>query len=239
MSPPGRRRHACGLARQSPWLASQPRDFADALLAAAQIRDFASGAVISDAHAERTGLHFLVHGCVQVAVPRPHQELSLAHVLLPGEWFGEVSSLTPLRSPAEYRARGRCVTLGVPQAELAHLAGRSEASARAMLALVASAASRLLEVLADTSGLDAPGRVISKLLSLSAPPPGGAGRDTCRIPVTQTELAELCSVSRATVRVVMDDLDARGAVARSYAEIYILSRQSILSVFRDHLRSGA
>lgn len=65
-----------------------------------------------------------------------------------------------------------------------------------------------------------------------------AERDACRLPVTQTELAELCSVSRATVRKVMEELEARGAVACSYAELYVLSRQSILHALRDHLRSG-
>ena len=66
-----------------------------------------------------------------------------------------------------------------------------------------------------------------------------AERDACRLPVTQTELAELCSVSRATVRKVMEELEARGAVACSYAELYVLSRKSILHALRDHLRSEA
>lgn len=237
-SPSSRRRSACTLARHSPWLAAQPASFADGLLAAARLRDHAAGSVVINAQGEERSLHFLVHGSVRVSVPRPHQELSLAHILLPGEWFGEVSALSGMASPAEYRARGRCVTLSLPRPELLLLLQASPTAAGAMLALIASTTSRLMEVVADTGGLGPPARVLAKLLSLSAPAAGGAERDACRLPVTQTELAELCSVSRATVRKVMEELEARGGVACSYAELYVLSRQSILHALRDHLRSG-
>jgi CRP/FNR family cyclic AMP-dependent transcriptional regulator len=231
-----RRGSACALARRSTWLAAQRRDFVDALLAAARIRDFPGGAVVIEAHDEQSGLHFLVHGSVQLTVPRPYQELSLAHIVLPGEWFGEASSVARLTSPAEYRSRGRCVTLCVPRQELALLQRSSPGAGAAMLELLAASVSRLTEVVADAAGLDPSGRVISKLLSLSEPV---SGRDSCSLPVTQFVLAELCSVSRTTVCKVVAELEAREAVACSYAEIHILSRRALLAALRDHIRSEA
>lgn len=227
-------RSACSLARTSPWLAAQSRDFVDALLSAARLRDLPAGATVIDADGRETGLHFLVQGCIQLTVPRPHQEVSLAHILLPGEWFGEVSALSGLGSPGEYRARGRCVTLSVPRMELVRLQRRSPLAAAAMLALLAAATRRLAEVVADAAGLDPPGRVISKLLTLSAPPAGDESNDTRSLPVSQFELAELCSVSRATIRKVLGELEARQAVTCSYAEIRVLKRKTLVDALRNH-----
>lgn len=228
-----RLRSASSLARMSSWLAAQPRDFAEALLSTARLREFTAGAVVIGINDVNTGLHFLVQGCVQLTVPRPHQELSLAHIILPGEWFGEVSALSDLGSPGEYRARGRCVTLSVPRTDLALLQQHCTTTASAMITLLAAASRRLTEVMADAAGLDPVGRVISKLLTLSATASGTEGSDARLLPVTQFELAELCSVSRATIRKVIRELEGRQAVDCRYREIRILSQRILVDALRD------
>lgn len=223
---------AVAAARRSPWLSDQPRGFGDALLARACLQRFAKNQIIIGLE-EDTGLHFLLLGAVEVAVPRLTLELFPVHIIAGGQWFGEHGAVTGKPSFAEYRARTLSSTLTIPRAAIAELEAHHPGGRAAFVELLSFTIRTQMEMAGDLSGLDAENRVRSKLLTLSAAAGMRAAGDGVSVPISQEDLAVVSCVSRPTVCKVLRKLEDAGTIRLGYRRIEILRRGELLSALRS------
>lgn len=224
---------AMAAARRSPWLAGQPRGFADALVARASLQRFNKNQTIIALEETDTSLHFLLQGAVEVAVPRVTLELFPLHIIAGGQWFGEHGAVTGKPSFAEYRARTLSSTLAIPRAALMELETRHPGGQAALVELLSFTIRTQMEMAGDLAGLDTENRVRSKLLTLSAASGMRAGDSEVSVPISQEDLAVVSCVSRPTVCKILRKLEEAGTIRLGYRRIEILRRADLLSALRS------
>jgi len=235
-SKPPRLAEALAKARNSAWLARQPPEFAEQLLSHASLCHYRRGQVITGANEEAPDLHFLLRGAVGIWVPRLTGEIVLTHVLSAPQWFGEIGALSGQNTNMEYHAATACSVLYVPRASVVSLDAAKPEYRQAFLELVGRSMRATMEMAGDFVGHDAEKRVISKLLALSGSP------DKVRnpaeghvLPVSQTDLAFISSVSRPTINAVLAKLEKAGLVKPGYRRIIVLNRPGLVAALRDEL----
>ena len=223
---------AIAAARTSRWLVRQPHHHVEFLLSSGRLKEFRKNAVIVAAQEEGEGLHFLLSGTVQVALPSLLEEMCVVHFLSPFEWFGALSATTSTLSTAEFRARTGCMVLTISRRTLVELMRSSPSFVTPMMELVAESSQRFAEILAETSGLTPVGRLLAKMLSLSAHAMESRGRESYCLPISQAELGKICCASRTTVNRVLHELEAEGILSVGYAQIEIRKRDELLKYLK-------
>ena len=225
---------ALSKARNSAWLAAQPPEFAQQLLARASLCHYRPGQVISSSAAQAADLQFLVRGAVGIWVPRLTGELVPIHFLSAPQWFGELGALTGRSAGIEFYASSACSALVIPRASVVSLEATSPEFRQAFLDLLSRTIQAIMEIAFDVVGYDAEKRVISKLLALSgAHGTGEQAADEHVLPVSQSELAFISSVSRPTINTVLARLEKAGHVKLGYRRILVLSRRGLAATLRE------
>ena len=223
---------AVALARRSSWLAGQPANFVDRLLASASLREHRKGKAIIAFDQEEQGLHFLVEGAVEVWVPRSTGELLPVHLVVPRHWFGELGALTGKFGFAEYCARIASTTLCIPRSAIAGLEIETPAYREILMELLSHSVRHLLWASGDLAGLDPAGRVMSKLLTLTGSANAEGDDEQYTLSISQSELGVACCMSRSTINLILTKLEQAGLVRIGYRQIVVLRRQGLIAALK-------
>lgn len=205
------------------WLALASPDFRQAVLERLTIRKLAAGEAIYRAGDLDGGLWAIVDGAVQFEIPGPQLAPSLAHVAIPGFWFGEASLISKAaRQTNAYAARSSIfatISLADCRAILDEDPSRWQ-----WIALLADMNRDLAMGLAADLLLQKPQqRVITALLRLSGwrtgphlmPNPGP-------VHLSQQQLGQVSNLSRTVVSGILRDLERRGMIAIGYRALEVL-----------------
>ncbi len=218
------------MARNSRWLLAQPGDFAQRLLAHASLRHYRKRQVICGIDDETQGLHFLVRGAVDVWVPRPTGELIPIHLVPARHWFGGIGAMTGHAGLAAHHACTSSWALSIPRSAIRTLEAEHPSFRQAFLDLLAASVRDMMEMTSDLVGLDAEKRVIAKLVTLSGMEGRAAlDKEGYALPVSQSELAMVSSVSRATTNAILAKLEKAGILRLGYRKVLVLKRSALLA----------
>jgi len=150
----------------------------------------------------------------------------------PTTWFGEIAVFDRLPRTHDAVADGLTRVLHVPQAALHEHLMRHPDGWRELGVLMALKLRLSFINLEDMALLPAEARLVRRLLWLVAGMMRGASEGTCVLPISQSELGSMLSLSRQTTNQILMDLQQRGALRLAYGRIEVLNRSALEAAAR-------
>lgn len=209
---------ALEIARSSGWLQRQPARFQDDLLSRCHLRSYREKETIYHVGDSCSGVFCLVAGAVRVEFAATGGDYKIASIRQPVSWFGQ---------EACFRRGGHLHTMSaaLPLTVL-HLAPQdferlieNPAHCRAFALLMLDQVDDSLQVLGQMLIGDVEQKVAARLALLAW---RTDRKMPAAIPLTQSDLAEMCGLSRPTVQQVLASLERRGLIKAGYRRIEIL-----------------
>jgi CRP-like cAMP-binding protein len=201
------------------WLAQQPPAFRDWAAAAGRWRRYHKGQIVYDAGDRSDGLYGLAEGALDITFPLVAEEPVTLHRAEVGFWIGDSALLArEPRAVSVHAAAPSHVFFIAGHLVRAMLAERPE-HWRAFYLLSHLNAVTAIALLAEVLALTATARVARRLLRL-------AGPDSV-VSVTQTDLAKLVGVARATLQRALEELSKAGAIETGYRQVTVADRVAL------------
>jgi CRP-like cAMP-binding protein len=172
------------------------------------------------------GIFGILSGRLDMHLPLWGEDRSLAHVVGPGWWIGDLAAVTGAPRRFDIVVQNGTELLRLSRAEIGRICERTPAMLQHLL-LMSMANQRMGIDAAESLGLAEPvRRVAACLLRLDRSGPGWEGR----LHVTQGELASIAKLSRRRTNAALQDLETAGAVRPGYGEIDLLDRVALQAV---------
>lgn len=208
------------------WFSHLPVSLQDSLLAAARVRQLASGQRLFKRGDPPCGLYAVLEGSVRIGAVSGQGKEALLSLVESPHWFGEICLFDGQPRTHDAFGLSHCVLLHIPQNALLALLDREPVYWR-QLALLMSQKLRLTFInLEQLSLMPAPARLAHRLLMIAdgygeIDPP----RRVLHLP--QEQLASMLSLSRQTTNQILNDLQNQGILALKYGEIEILDTERL------------
>ncbi len=198
----------------APWLQHVPSHIAQDLLSRAELMAVNRGDTVFSPGDPAGGVYRVVSGVLGATDLEGMSDGLIGHLLGPSAWFGEGPALT--------RMPRRMGILAMTEARLAYLplAAIEESGQncpelwRGLAALTAANAAVAVQVARDLMTPRPEERCTAILSRLSA----SIGPGT-PIPLSQEQLADMCTLSRGAVSRILSRLESAGLVQRGYREL--------------------
>lgn len=205
------------------WLAVTSPDFRQVVIERLSIRRFAAGEAIYRAGDRDGGLWAIIEGGVQFEIPGPQLMASLAHVAIPGFWFGETPLISRAGRQTTAYAASKSVLATICLADCRAILDEDPARWQWIALLANMNRDLALGLAADLLLQDPRQRVIATLLRLSGwrtgphltPHPGA-------VHLSQQQLGRVANLSRTIVNGVLRDLERKGLITVAYRSLEVL-----------------
>jgi CRP/FNR family transcriptional regulator, cyclic AMP receptor protein len=216
------------------WLALTSSDFRDAVAERLTTRKLAAGEALYRAGDREGGLWAIVEGGVQFEIPGPQLAPSLAHVAIPGYWFGEAPLINKVARQIDAYAAHASVFATISLADCRAILDEDPGRWQ-WIALLANMNRDLAIGLAADLLLQEPRhRVIAALLRLSGwrtgphltPSPGP-------VHLSQQQLGQTANLSRTVVSGILGDLERRGLIAVGYRMLEVLDGDGLKEMLEE------
>ncbi|NDR56168.1 Crp/Fnr family transcriptional regulator [Aliiruegeria sabulilitoris] len=201
----------------SVWLRSIDAEFARSVLDAAQRQTVRKGKLIYEMMDPAGGIYGVLDGMVGVRLDLGHAVVLTGHAFGPGDWFGEAAAITGMPRQVTVAALSDCDLVHLPLTQLQQICDTTPSGWRCLgiqSAISTGVAARVARNLLIT---DPRQRVRMVLQDLSGP-----GRTRRFLPITQTDLAEMCALSRSVISKILGTLEESGQVQRRYGRMNLL-----------------
>ena len=193
---------AIQLACSKGWLSEQSADFQKALSSRVKLKTFDKGKLIY--HIEDTGpeMFCLVSGSVAITVAHPTMGAVAAHVMHPGDWFGEVAVLSRASRLVTVHSRAPCHFISIAKNSVDEVMKGDPQYAYCFFDLMRRNSEISLRSGIDLLIQDPRERLCARLLTLGGAKDGTLPASPFVIPMTQEELALTSCLSRKTVHLL-------------------------------------
>ena len=221
--------------KQHGWLANTPSAFADALLARCTFGTAERGQCPYQLGNPTDGLRGIVSGGFAFEIAPHERGPHLAHIFRPGFWFGELELFAGVPKIAMITATRPSVFLHLDQQAFTDLVTENPGAWR-WIGLLASQHLELALGVIDDGSLREPGRRIAALLLRLADVRNCDNPHDPRpeLDITQSDLAHLATVSRATIVAHLDELEQLGLIARSYGRLTLVDPAALRARVVDY-----
>lgn len=218
------------LLRADPWFGSVPKEFEQDLLDLATPRRLQHGEHLFFRGDAPDGLYAMLEGTLRVSgVTEAGKEAILSLVDAPS-WFGEIALFDRLPRTHNAVAEGAVRLLHVPQAELLELLARAPHYWRELGVLMALRLRLTFISMEDLALLPAEIRLARRLVWLVEASALTPQEGTCVVPISQTQLGLMLSLSRQTTNQVLQSLQDQGVLRVAYGRIEVLDRARLMEV---------
>ena len=214
------------------WLSRTTNGFCEKVLTHSALRRFPKDKIVYHSGDEPGGLWGLAKGLVSVNYPNDDGVVTLATIGQVGFWTGELSVLTGQPRMIGLKTLRTCTFLHLPRHSFLRIA---EADPQAWRWIALNLVEHVSTVLGHSNDLRyhrAEQRVVSTLLRIAGV--RGAGRE-CGTPsqsvveISQDELAHFCNVSRASLTVILKDLEHSGLARIQYRRLTLTDVSGLAS----------
>ncbi len=196
-----------------PFFAGVPRENLAAVTAVCRPQSYRRHQVIFQRGDPGDTLHIVKSGLVRIVLSSPDGSEILLALMMPGDFFGELSLLDGLPRSATAVASEPTVTLTLARTGLFRVLERSPQIAHQIILALSARLRRTDVLLGDSAFLDVATRIAKRLRDLAR---AQGGRDPPAGPrairVTQAELAAMVGASRESVNRELRALVARGVI---------------------------
>lgn len=193
------------------------------LIESARSRSFTREEVVFHEGDPADSVHLVRSGHLAVRVSTPGGEVVTLNILIPGNYFGELSLL---RGKADRRRTATLValepaeTLSFSAAAFHSVCDRYPKVERLVVSLLAERVEELSQRLLEALYVGVDRRVYRRLLDLAEI--YGGDRGSAMVPLRQDHLADLAGAARPTVNQVLQRLATQGVVALHRGRIEVL-----------------
>ncbi|MBI5927506.1 MAG: Crp/Fnr family transcriptional regulator [Aquabacterium sp.] len=216
--------------RADPWFGSVPKDFERDLLSLATPRRLKHGEHLFFRGDAPDGLYAILEGTLRVSgVTEAGKEAILSLVDAPS-WFGEIALFDRLPRTHNAVAEGAVKLLHIPQQDLLTLLGRAPHYWRELGVLMALRLRLTFISMEDLALLPAEARLARRLVWLVEASALTPSEGVCVVPISQTQLGLMLSLSRQTTNQVLQSLQDQGVLRVAYGRIEVLDRQRLMEV---------
>jgi len=169
------------------------------------------------------GLYLILSGCLRVETSESQHGPSMLTIFHQGSWVGEAEVLGGTRRITAMSALRNCALLFLPRSDLMAFSRQYPEVWRGLGYLATEHMYLAIASLYDMMIRSSPARVAAVLLRICGiRVPAFPGITATDLDVTQTELAQLCNLSRSVVSTVLDDFEKRGLIRTRYGRVQIL-----------------
>lgn len=201
------------------WLGSLPPELVVTLKGAVRTRSVRAGQRLSELGDAADCLIGVDDGVLAVHTDDEDQQDIVGHLFWPGDWFGVAAILidTPRFVGTSALTDARIVQL--PRRAVERIAEDQPILWRGLAMLSAvnvQLAARIARDALLRSRVERCAATLDRLVGTQPLP--------CDLPITQTQLSEICGLSRGTVAKTLSDLERVGAISRGYASITVHRR---------------
>jgi CRP-like cAMP-binding protein len=216
------------LMRESHWLSLIPEELAGLVVGKCVTRELKKGKALWHFGDEVDGLYFIQSGCIRVETTQSEQGPAMLIIFNQGSWIGEAEIIAGTSRITTMHALRDCSLLFLPRRDLSALLKQFPELWRG-LGYIAS--EHLYVAVAGMSDLvirSSSHRLAAILLRLcGARVPGFSGSINLELDITQSELAQLCNVSRSVISEHLEELEQRGIVQTGYGRLRILDVEAL------------
>jgi CRP/FNR family transcriptional regulator, cyclic AMP receptor protein len=200
------------------WLSETPEPFRTLVLSRCTLRSAHPGEALYNFGEEAGGLYGIVRGQVGVhGAPQGGAE-TLFHIVGPGFWTGEFTTLTGQRRVISLAARSPVQVVRLHRADFLRIAEADPQAWRHFSALTVLNTLRAIRIIDALRREDATERLAATLVNL--------GREQSESPVvlrlSQDELGAMSRLSRGSVNAALGRLEGAGLLRRDYGAITLL-----------------
>lgn len=181
-------------------------------------RRFPAGALIQQVGDGASGFWLIEQGAVQIGVFRADGAFRAVGILEEGDSYGELALMGRSKRVADAIARVPSELLWIDGSRYEQAIGEDAAIMRDLVGAMALELQELIGYVAGFRGGSAKNRVAAVLANVAR----HSGEPA--LVVTQSEIADLAGVTRATAASALREFEARGALRRRYGAIEILDR---------------
>jgi CRP-like cAMP-binding protein len=201
------------------WLGSLPPELVATLKSTARTRSVRAGQRLSELGDTADSLIGVDDGVLAVHTDDEDQHDIVGHLFWPGDWFGVAAILidTPRFVGTSALTDARIVHL--PRRAVERIAEDQPILWRG-LAMLSAVNVQLAARIARDALLRSPAKRCAATLDRLV----GTQPFPCDLPITQTQLADICGLSRGAVAKTLSDLERGGGVSRGYASITVHRR---------------
>lgn len=218
------------LLRADPWFGSVPKDFEQALLSLATPRRLQNGEHLFFRGDAPDGLYAMLEGSLRVSgVTEAGKEAILSLVDAPS-WFGEIALFDRLPRTHNAVAEGVVKVLHIPQTELLALLQREPHYWRELGVLMALRLRLTFISMEDLALLPAEARLARRLVWLVEASALTPSEGPCVVPISQTQLGLMLSLSRQTTNQVLQTLQDQNVLRVAYGRIEVLDRLRLMDI---------
>ncbi|MBI3676723.1 MAG: Crp/Fnr family transcriptional regulator [Proteobacteria bacterium] len=210
--------------QRNPWFARQPPRLRDALLERSRVSRIETGRWIYGTGDALNGLYGVLEGSVQLLMTPGDGEPRLLDIAPAGQLFGQAAHFGGGPRLVTAIAGEPTLLLHVPDYALAEVARSEPTIWRNFTALLYAQLAGALQLVTLLIHLPPPERIAARLALLTLT------SDT--ISLTQSQLAELCGLSRKTVNGHLRKLAREKIIAVNYHSVTVLHREKL------HARAG-
>lgn len=209
------------------WFAHLPPDFAQPLIAMAQLRHLATGEVLFRRGDAPCGLYAVVRGAVTISGTRGRADEARAALLIrlePPHWFGEISVFDNSARTHDAQATEPTTLVHIPHERLHHWLQAHPQHWHALALLMTDKLRSAFVAMEELALLPAPQRLARRLVMMAE----GYGQWNADgltrrvIALSQEQLSQMLSISRQTTNQILKDLEARQLVRVQRGEVEIM-----------------
>lgn len=216
---------ALDAARSAGWLAGQSSAFQEDLLSHCLLRHYGEKETICNVGDPHHGIYALVNGVLRVELSTIGEDYRIASVKQPVFWFGEAASLARGSFYVTITAATPVSLLFLPHHDFERLI-ETAAHCRAFSALLIEHFNEASQMITQLLEGDVETRIAARLALLAQ---RSGPHQPHAIPVTQSDLAEMCGLSRPTVQQVLSNLEMRGLIRARYRRIEVIDRDALVN----------
>ncbi|MCB1487759.1 MAG: Crp/Fnr family transcriptional regulator [Bauldia sp.] len=211
----------CAALLQRGWLSFQPEPFRQRVIECVRLQAFDPGGTIYGLGDPPGGIYGLVRGTMGVSIAPGRAGPHLAHLALPGSWFGEGSFLTGQPRRVGLEAVTPCVLAHLTIADMERLVGGDPEVMRAFAQIAMTNIDLCMRGIEDLLIRDPIRRVAAVLWRTSG------GQRGIEIPMTQAELARLANASRKYTLSALKQFVGLGLVRQGYHRIAVVEPERL------------
>ena len=205
------------------WLADTPAAFRSMILSGCVARTAGPGEVLYHVGDAAGGLYGVVQGQVGVHGAPHSGAQTLLHIVGPGFWTGEFTTVTGNRRAISLVARSAVLVLLLPRATLLRLAAAEPLIWRHVATLAVQNNIRAVSIITALRREAATPRLAATLVNLAA--------EVDALPavlhLSQDELGALSRLSRGSVNAALARLERLGLLRRDYGAITLLDVEAL------------
>ncbi|MEE4121306.1 MAG: Crp/Fnr family transcriptional regulator [Paracoccaceae bacterium] len=201
------------------WLAEQPADFQERMVALGGWRTFRAGQSLYEVGDPSNGVFGLETGLVDISIPISDDEMVTLHRAGPGLWGGDSALFADVPRIASLTAHTDSLVFVLPARALKQHIAERPTDLLYFYKLNHRNFELAIRALAEVIALSPRARFARLLLRLAS------GGDLIR--ATQTELGKLAGMSRAAFRRAFSELLDAGIVKTEYGKVRITDRAAL------------